>query len=449
MLARRAISHRWASVRLLGILALTVAFAAIGAASASAQEFTPSNTAEFEADITDANLDGEANTIVLAAEGFYHPAMTIGTTLAYSSKHPLIIEGPAGPSQHPGAILAGSSIAPYPQPLLVLKKEVAITLRNVEVEQSGGVSEPAIKLEKGAVLTVESSTIASNAGAGVELLEEATADVSDSTFSSGLGIGILAQAASAVVNLVSSTVAFNHGGGLSGSGEFNLTNTIVAGNTSLGHPDCAFHVESQVDSIDSDGSCGVTHTYTVEALKLDEHLLPDGGTTLLNSLQTRSPAIGGGQESSCLATDQEGETREPGRCDVGADEWNGITPTIEPHGEVTEMTTASTGTRVRYVKPQASSTVATVREVNCSPHEPGSNFEVGKTKVTCTAKDGHGNEASTSFEVDVVLESGTTTTTTTTTTTPTTTTTTTTPPPTTTTTTTTTTSTTTTTTTTT
>ena len=69
-------------------------------------------------------------------------------------------------------------------------------------------------------------------------------------------------------------------------------------------------------------------------------------------------------------------------------------------GSLTQEASGPSGAKVTYDKPTATDRVDGSVTVECSPAS-GSTFEIGTTKVTCTAKDKAGNEATTSFYVTV------------------------------------------------
>jgi streptogramin lyase len=382
------VGWRVRSAALAVVAIFTLAFAGI----ANAATFPAATTAQLETAVSSANSNAEpSNTIVLSGT-FYAPKTTL------TIKKQLTIEGP---TTYPGAELGGSAVTPAGGSVLVVEKNDTLTLKRLGLATAGGPENPAINVKPLATLYLEAATLSGNGGTGILTASESNLYVANSTLSDGLGLAVVANAPSSESFFVNSTVAFNHGGGLAGSGEYSLTNTLVADNTAGGHKNCAFKAETQDDSIDTDGSCGVSHTYTQAELKLGEHLLPDGGPTLLHSLQTGSPAIGAGDDSKCLATDQEGETREAGRCDVGADEWNSTKPTVKVPGNVIAQATSAEGAKVTYSGVQASSTVATVEELGCSP-KSGTLFADGSTTVVCTATDGHGNTGTASFSVSVL-----------------------------------------------
>jgi CSLREA domain-containing protein len=127
-----------------------------------------------------------------------------------------------------------------------------------------------------------------------------------------------------VVEIISSTIADNPGGGLGGQAPMTLRNTLVA---NPGYGDCENAIVSLGRNLDSDGSCGLTGPGDLP--NTDPRLGPladNGGPTLTHALLPDSPAINRIPPAECaVATDQRGVARpEPkrGACDVGAYEFS-------------------------------------------------------------------------------------------------------------------------------
>ena len=100
-----------------------------------------------------------------------------------------------------------------------------------------------------------------------------------------------------------------------------ITNSVIA--NSLGGADCDNSPSSSgnnftIDaaSIIEDGSCGANRSGDPGLLPLADN----GGVTQTHSLATDSIAINSGDQSTCLATDQRGLSRDS-QCDVGAFEF--------------------------------------------------------------------------------------------------------------------------------
>jgi hypothetical protein len=107
------------------------------------------------------------------------------------------------------------------------------------------------------------------------------------------------------------------------AGQITLHNTIVAGNTSTrGAANCAATMAKFVSAghnLSDDRSCSLgtrgDHAATAAGLR---PLADNGGPTDTHALVTGSPAIGGADAAACPKSDQNGNARPAGSCDIGA-----------------------------------------------------------------------------------------------------------------------------------
>jgi hypothetical protein len=358
------------------------------AAAASAETYSASNATQFAEAVSKANANPGANTIVLSG-GSYVPLSTVAFTNTTGLQ---TVEGPASA---PGAKIQGTGVEPFPSELFVVKQGVSVTFDNLSISFGGGLGVPAI-LDAGS-LNVEKSVISGNSGAGIVVGSSGTAVVRNSTLSDGSDFGMVDDGSASFFN---STVAFNKNGGVENAGTLSLTNTIVAENKGSG--DCAGKANSSDHSLDSNGSCGVGALSGLNPL-LQPALLNNGGPTAIHSLKPGSPAIDAGDELLCPPTDQRGFPRPdiPGTpCDIGADEYSAIAPTIKVPANITAPATSPSGAVVTYTA-SAEATNAVVRSFVCTPAS-GSKFAPGTTTVTCTAIDGHENTSTATFQVTVL-----------------------------------------------
>jgi hypothetical protein len=375
----------------LRIALVAFAFAAVSLAvltpGASAATFDVKNTAELETAVASANGNKEANTIVLAS-GSYVPVKTLTLT---NTSGVQTIEGPTSSPSVRGstAIISGSSVEPYPSQLFIVNQSVSATIKNLEIGASGGLGTPAI--EDIGNLTVESTTLEGNAGSGILVTDKGALTARNSTISEDSEFGVLVDGTASFFN---STVAFNTDGGIQNVGTLNLTNTIVAENNGAG--DCVGTATTSVNSLDSNGSCGVGALSKTNPL-LQSSLLNNGGTTPVHSLKPGSPAIGAGLEADCPATDQRGAKRA-NPCSIGAVEF-GAAPTITVPSNITTPATGGSGAVVSYTA-TATASEELLHSFSCTPPS-GSTFPVGTTEVKCTAVAGDENTATASFKVQV------------------------------------------------
>lgn len=124
---------------------------------------------------------------------------------------------------------------------------------------------------------------------------------------------------------------------LIGNSSVTFQNTIVANSININHPDnggdCFAIPESEfvpasVITIDSttiieSGGCGAQRTGDPGLLPLADN----GGSTQTHALATGSIAIGTGENTTCLSTDQRGFARDSA-CDVGAFEFGAVSPIL-------------------------------------------------------------------------------------------------------------------------
>jgi hypothetical protein len=388
------------------VLLLTCAgIGGLAASSASAMTCPAKNTEQFEECVKKVNAptNTEENTIELSGGSYLPTPKPISLTNTHG------LQTIEGPSKTPEAVIGGTDIEIETPELFIIGSGVSVKFKDVVIDHGGGGTASAV--EDFGALTVEASTISGNTGNDLEVQPGGSATVLNSTISDGEALGLVV-AAGGTATLNNATVAFNKLGGLENSGTLNLSNTIVAENgaTQCGGPKAPV---TNDHNLSSDESCG--------AEKKDDNpllgsLFNNGGATEMHSLTSESsPAVFAGDPSTCLSTDQEGQPR-PGvsgkNCDIGADEWDSVKPVIHVPESIVEETTSEAGAVVHYTF-TAESSVAKVQTASCLPAS-GSTFPLGTTTVKCTAKDGHGNEATPqSFTVTVKLMSTTTTTTTT------------------------------------
>ena len=127
--------------------------------------------------------------------------------------------------------------------------------------------------------------------------------------------------------IVNNTVTSGTGGGLYfyyAPSAFNMVNTILANNTG---GDCetnnTFTPDTDANNLEtsSSGDCGIAPISTADP---DLNALADnGGPTLTHLPNVGSPVIDAGDNTNCgagltITTDQRGEARDDGMCDIGA-----------------------------------------------------------------------------------------------------------------------------------
>jgi Zn-dependent metalloprotease len=203
----------------------------------------------------------------------------------------------------------------------------------------------------GKYLTLNNSTISGNsASSGGGISNNSVATINNSTISgnlaeSGGGINTSGQL---IIN--NSTISRNSTSGGSGgggggiwhsNGSINISNTIIARNTSWRGPDCSsntfgsgtFIISEGYNLIGDNSDCTIISTVGdqigTSTNPINSRLTPlqdNGGHTFTHALMVDSPAIDAGNPAipgsggnACLGTDQRDVTRPDGtHCDIGA-----------------------------------------------------------------------------------------------------------------------------------
>lgn len=213
-------------------------------------------------------------------------------------------------------------------------------------------------MSRAALATLTRVTISNNTGAdgGGGLHNEATISLSDSTLSGNSGTnggGIYSSGSLTAVNVtISDNSGTVTGGGISNAGNASLTNVTLAQNNAnfagslenLGTAtlknvildrgqngaNCSGASTSLGHNLSDDDSCAGWMIGSGDINGSSALLLPlqdNGGPTLTHAPGEGSPAIDGGDDSGCPATDQRGATRPQGSaCDIGAFEVGAAPP---------------------------------------------------------------------------------------------------------------------------
>jgi len=151
-----------------------------------------------------------------------------------------------------------------------------------------------------------------------------------------------------------------------------------------------FSLERRIEATSASGAV-VTYSavgYDAEDGVIDAVCTPASGETF---------ALGT-THVNCTVTDSVGAT-DSGTFEVTVVDTT--PPTIAVTGDIVMPAASAAGAVVTYEVPVTSDQVDGVGAATCAPAS-GSTFALGATTVTCTATDGSGNSASTSFDVTVV-----------------------------------------------
>ena len=400
-------------LRSLGLLAVLLAAALVGAGSASAQTFYPSDSADLQAALQNAQ-DGDV--IQLAPTTYFLlPVSLSGTTECAGSdlrdcfvwqpeiRASVTIRGSADGASVIDHELTDRDVEDAT--IFEIDNGATVTISDVTLKNATfGIDD-----ESSGAVTVDHSTITgmgntafySDGGGDVTLSNDTIAEnhATDGPLGRGLALD------DATLRATNITIADNDGSGLSlGGATATIASSIVANNGT----DCRGFGDLGADaSFDSDGTCAAWRPgfTTSSALNLGP-LADNGGLTSTIALGPGSDAIGAGDPSLCPPDDQRGFLR-PSSCDAGAFQADGVNPTSNRppviSGVPTDVTVEATGpdgAPATYTTPTATDVGGTA-PVDCSPPS-GSTFPLGDTTVTCTARDTAGTTASAQFTVHVV-----------------------------------------------
>lgn len=246
-----------------------------------------------------------------------------------------------------GGIWSGGSVVQAAS-LTLLQTTVS---ENTASGDGGGVHNAAfsaLALEKSTVSGNSATSAGSSHGGGIYNVGSSMT-LTNSTISSnvlpgasGVGGGGIASS-NAIADLLNVTIARNSVGGAAGEGggvyataTVNLTNTLIAGNTSALSPDCTGTLVSQGFNLVGDNTGCAFPLDTGDQVgtggsPIDPKLgplTPNGGFTWTHPLLPGSPVMDAGDDSACPSKDQRGVARpsdgdgnSTAICDIGAYEF--------------------------------------------------------------------------------------------------------------------------------
>lgn len=197
------------------------------------------------------------------------------------------------------------------------------TIHSNDSDAGGG----GIALEMNSHATIANSAILTNTAVGVTsgggINNAGTLTITNVTLSgnnAGLGAGLSNSGTAVLTNVtLSENTATNNGGGLTNSGSLTVGSSIIFGNSATSSPDCSGSSPTTADYNFSGASCGLSGGNDSSSNPLLQPLALNGGGTLNYALGAGSPAIDGGNNATCPATDQRGNLRPVGGvCDSGA-----------------------------------------------------------------------------------------------------------------------------------
>jgi hypothetical protein len=143
--------------------------------------------------------------------------------------------------------------------------------------------------------------------------------------------------------------------------------------------------------VEASGPLGTPVTYTATATDV-----ADGTVVPACTPASGSTFPVGTTTVTCTASDRVGLASQASFT-VTVQDTRGPVPGPVP-SPIVAYATSPAGAKVSYAQPTATDAVDGPRPMDCAPAS-GSTFEPGKTSVTCTASDTHGNTSSTTFTV--------------------------------------------------
>ena len=188
------------------------------------------------------------------------------------------------------------------------------TIRNNSVASTGGAQAGGGGISNSGTMLLNNATISGNSVSGT------------ATNRNGGGIRNTSGSTATLNNLtIVNNSTGSNGGGISDAGAYTMNNTIIANNTAgVSGPDCRGTVTANFTLIETILNCSITggnNVFNSDPLLtlLDAN---GGGTISLPTLThfplDTSPALNAGNNVTCLATDERGNPRPVGTCDMGA-----------------------------------------------------------------------------------------------------------------------------------
>lgn len=342
--------HRKIASRLLrrGAMFLPVAAAALAFAPlASAQyaqptvTYTPTTTAALEADVSSADGAAPGTLSIIQLQ----PQSAV-TGLQYFPTVPLLLSGDievTGPPQYQnlvaGTVVGGDATVngqdeettPTPVDLFTVEQGANVLFKAFDVETGSPIGNASIRVDAGGVAEIDNMGFEGDATAvilnpGGSGINDGAAVITNTNMSQGTYDSVENNTTTPVV-YVNDTMTSNAHGGISGPA--TVINSILAGNTGGGQPECAEVPAIVVDSISDDTSCGTASpggviSSTFRALKVVTTNGPEnGGPTESVEIGSAGSAVGKANTAYCTISDQRFYLRTPSTCDVGAYQTTG------------------------------------------------------------------------------------------------------------------------------
>lgn len=348
--------------------------AAIALSAAGALAFTPAafaatynvtSTSGLVSAIAASNAAGGSNVINVApdANGTYFPTAPITIAAGNNLEISGAPKNQATTAAATQTVISGQQVNPLTANFITVADGASLLVKGLTI--SSATANGYSVIEDNGNVEIDNTAFFGNGGT-ILSLDQTGADVPNATVdNSFLGNSLLdaVENNSGNATLNNDTITGNQHGGVGfGSGNTVLNNTLIADNgTSLNCQGGAPTSES--NSIDDDGSCGVTQV-SRSSLKIPTGgaLSYNGGPTLTLKLGAGSSAFGAGNALLCLSSDQRFFARG-GTCDVGSYQSSGTTQATYSTAPI--CTVAS-------INESSSTSVASTETVNVTdPGGPG------------------------------------------------------------------------------
>ena len=309
-------------------LAVTTTSLVASASVANAATFNPVDGPALQSAIVLANSTAAQDTIILRAESY----LVFGTL---TITNPLVITGDhANQSQNGGPTIDATFVDPASTgDFLTIATGVNVSLQGITLTNAGDAA--AVAIRNNGNLRLENAVLSGNGGTQLSNQAGSTSVINNTSIDNGAGPGVTNTSATAVFN--NSLVAFNNVGVFSNvASTVRFNNTIIAANDPSGNGfnNCNRAATSQIRSMSSDATCGVSFQNTDPLLVASTR---NGGPSQSLALEPTSPAINAGDNATCQTTDQRFFPRTDGACDIGAYEFGAVQDIVAPTCTVTQL----------------------------------------------------------------------------------------------------------------
>jgi hypothetical protein len=256
--------------------------------------------------------------VIRFAPGLAGQTITLDTTIVVEGK-PFTIEGPAAGGM---TISGGGAVRVFD---ITLGPDEGVVLRNLTIangKYAGNGVGIVMRGSGSSWLRVENSTITGHEGGYWPAIAGVTTVLVNTTVSGNTSVSSTSPVVlSSRLTLVNSTIAHNAGAGVN-SGALVLRNSIISNNSGDNCTNGALLNTYEGTNLSDDDTCGGPLDITI-ADPLLGPLADNGGPTRTHALSAGSPAINGG--AACSVTVDQRYAPRDAQCDLGAFEFADFT----------------------------------------------------------------------------------------------------------------------------